>query len=145
MMLPCLLLLLAWSVIMAESKQGDWKMPKMVNIFWRALWRARLCTFSIKCVRKAVWIFFDFWFFSQKCFTEGCLLAGRCAEEHFWGPGLLLPWVSKSAIFQVKILGLLYSFAKISACEAIQWMGFSFHYRIKTSLKAYEQELLFLR
>jgi len=53
--------------------------------------------------------------------------------------------VSKSAIFQVKILGLLYSFAKISACEAIQWMGFSFHYRIKTSLKAYEQELLFLR
>lgn len=47
-------------LLMVESKQGGWKAHHMVNIFWRALWRAGVSRFSLKSVRRAVWILFGF-------------------------------------------------------------------------------------
>lgn len=62
--------------LMVESKQGGWKAHCMVNIFWRALWRAGVWRFSVKSVGNLTGSYLDF---HQVCF--------------FLLPGMLCWWV----------------------------------------------------
>lgn len=95
MTLLCLLLLPAWP----DARGGEQTRRVKSTPYGKHILKGIVKGWSLEIQNKEheeswldlIWIFVKCaFFFSQKCFAEGCPFEGRCEEEHFWGPRLLV-------------------------------------------------------